>query len=103
MDLYVTGNWCDSDTIINCCTYNLYGGKMKLIDRICVKNGFTLSEVRRIRKQLRELGMDQAKGSLISAFSWKNTPQGYEYWRNIHKTLLSPKKKKKIPYLDVEI
>ena len=57
-----------------------------LIAAICVKNGFTLGEVRSIRKNLYALNIPENRLNkpLDSAFTWGDTPQGYMYWQNIH-------------------
>ena len=59
------------------------------IARVSVKNGFTLSEVREIRKKLRhiyDVGDNTDKsimddGSrIIRCFIWESSAEGTEYW-----------------------
>lgn len=73
--------------------------RWKIIDQICVKNGFSLKEVREIRKNLREVlpknnppGPDKHNYNLPldSAFLWMDTPQGHDYWKGIAKRLRIP-------------
>ena len=58
----------------------------KCAEQITVKNGFTLAEVRKIRRELRVLVerdlWDQP--TIYSAVSWGHTPQGVAYWRDIY-------------------
>ena len=63
----------------------------KFFDKIIVENGFSLAEVRRIRKQVREHDVEwpgtvvnRAK-DLMSAFVWSYSKQGQPYWSSIHK------------------
>jgi len=63
-------------------------GDPKVIKKITVKNGLTLAEVRRIRKELREIYADNSqefmnKGELIECFIFSATPQGHNYWMSI--------------------
>lgn len=65
-----------------------------LIALITVRNGFTLGEVREIRKNLRELIVGGAMLGLRARFDtinhglvWAVTPQGHAYWNSINNTL----------------
>ena len=60
-----------------------------LIAAICMKNGFTLGEVRSIRKNLYALNIPEGRlnRKLDGAFTWGDTPQGYRYWSEIHMIL----------------
>ena len=62
-----------------------------LINLVCVKNGFTLAEVRDYRKNLREVMHDSLKEgyrfTVAESFIWKDTDQGEYYWERLHKKL----------------
>ena len=72
-----------------------------LISQIRKDKGFTLAEVRRIRKELREIFYDDKwdkilinkdmKGNLhlIASFSWDKSPQGYAYWGLIQNRIIN--------------
>lgn len=78
----------------------------QLIQQITVKAGFSLSEVRKIRKDLRDLfenvgdtgywltdstgrfpPCNPSSRKLVTCFVWCKTKQGYEYWSRIHTRL----------------
>ena len=66
-----------------------------LVSQIRMDKGFTLAEVRRIRKELRDIfsrktypiGGLNGEGVLESSFVWVDTLQGYHYWKDISNRL----------------
>lgn len=62
----------------------------KVIGCITMKNGFTLSEVRKIRKEIRALSrrndvsFEWDSTNIFGAFTWHYTPQGGGYWDRIY-------------------
>lgn len=64
----------------------------KIFKKITTKNGFTLAEVRRIRKEIRDILADENAlvyagaedaGYICGMFYWEDTPQGYLYWMEL--------------------
>ncbi len=70
----------------------------KLLASVKVANGFTLSQVRKIRGKLRiiaasskkykeNIGYTSSTSQLVRSFMWGNTVEGYEYWKKIWITI----------------
>lgn len=66
------------------------------IKQITMRKGFTLAEVRKIRKQIRNIFEMPSQHqylrwevrSILLAFYWIRTPQGDVYWHHIYDRIL---------------